>query len=154
MKRTLYRTLALSSIQRRTLKHYQLILPGQKFWVLKEKTRYINTSFQKRIAEVFEGSGSQYGLLVKGQYEKDKWSFLVPESLRARLLNLTHRARLSGHPGQRRMMDKLRRTYYWSEMAYNAAETVRNFAQCAKNLIRLRRSTNKIQLFLSYQPLQ
>ena len=62
---------------------------------------------------------------------------VLPESLRPRVLRLAHYSPLAGHPGQTRMHRRLRRTYYWPQMAADVASVVRNCTACAKNRLRL-----------------
>ena len=50
----------------------------------------------------------------------------LPDSLRPRVLQLAHHAKLAGHPGQTRMYYNIRRTYYWPHMATDIFATVRN----------------------------
>lgn len=52
----------------------------------------------RRVAEGLEGSEPSDGLLVKGGDGEEKERILDPESMGARLLNITHRAKLAGHP--------------------------------------------------------
>lgn len=78
---------------------------------------------------------------------------VVPLSLRPRLLNLEHHALISGHPGQRLMCAKLRRRFYWPQMAADVNITVRNCSECASNRLQLRNLTNSMKLFPTREPL-
>ena len=49
--------------------------------------------------------------------QPDVKQIVMPESLRPRILKLAHYSRLAGHPGQTRMCQHVRRTYYWPHMA-------------------------------------
>ena len=61
---------------------------------------------------------------------------------------------MAGHPGQTRMFHRLRRTYYWPQMSADAAATVRECTQCAKNRLRLIRQVNPMRLFPPTKPLE
>ena len=79
---------------------------------------------------------------------------VVPQSIRPRLLTLTHHSLLAGHPGQNRMFYTLRETYYWPHMAADIAATVRNCRHCARNRVRLRRHLHRLKLFPATRPLE
>ena len=61
---------------------------------------------------------------------------------------------MAGHPGQTRLYNTVRRTYYWPHMAADTYATVRNCGRCAKNRIKLRRRTNFLKLFPAREPLE
>ena len=67
---------------------------------------------------------------------------------------MAHHAVLGGHPGQTRMTDTLRRTYYWPQMAADVLATVRSCPPCAKNRLRLIRKSNPMKLFPATTPLE
>lgn len=64
-----------------------------------------------QMAEGLEGVKAPYGSLIIWNDGEGTESILIPESMRARVLNFTHRARLDGHPRKLGMMRKLRQTY-------------------------------------------
>ena len=51
---------------------------------------------------------------------------VLPDTLRPRVLQLAHHAKLARHPGQTHMYYNVRRTYYWPHMAADIFATVRN----------------------------
>jgi len=57
---------------------------------------------------------------------------VLPSSLRARVLKLAHHHPLSGHPGQTRLHRRLRRVYYWPQMAADVATTQRQSASACR----------------------
>ena len=79
---------------------------------------------------------------------------VIPHLLKARVLHIHHYARQSGHPGGRKLYNSLRRHMYWPAMAVDCYATVRKCATCAKNRIKLRQRTNKLQLFPPSGPLE
>ena len=79
---------------------------------------------------------------------------VLPETLRPRVLKLSHHSLMAGHPGQTRLYNTLRRVYYWPHMAADVFATVRNCTRCAKNRIKLRRRTNYLKLFPAREPLE
>ena len=58
---------------------------------------------------------------------------VVPASLKDRILKLGHFPPLSGHPGQRRMYDTMRRSLYWQHMANDINNTVERCPSCLKH---------------------
>ena len=62
---------------------------------------------------------------------------VLPVALRPRVLRLGHYHVTTGHPGQYRMFQRLRRTYYWPQIAADKVSTVRECTQCSKNRLRL-----------------
>ena len=79
---------------------------------------------------------------------------VLPKSLQARVLRLSHYHVQSGHPGQTRMHRRLRRKFYWPHMAADVATTVHECESCAKNRIRLMKQANKLKLFPATTPLE
>lgn len=74
--------------------------------------------------------------------EVDALQMVVTETLRPRLLSLAHDAKLAGHPGQSRMYGRLKKRFYWPQMADDVATTVQRCAPCARKILRLRKRTN------------
>ena len=85
--------------------------------------------------------------------EPDTEQVLMPETLRSRVFQLTHHAKLAGHPGQTRTFNNVRLTYYWPHMAAEIFATVLNFTTCAKNRIKWRKRKNPLKLFPATKPL-
>lgn len=56
----------------------------------------------------------EYVLMRAHPYDKRRHQTIVPDVLRPIILNLSHQVQLSGHPGQKRMLSKIRETIYWS----------------------------------------
>ena len=56
---------------------------------------------------------------------------VIPQSLKERVLGLSHYAKLAGHPGGRKLYKTLRRHFYWPSMALDCYAV-------AKNLRRMR----------------
>ena len=55
------------------------------------------------------------GILVRTASEYSQ--MVLPESLKDRVLHLSHHVKASAHPGGRRLYQTLRRLYYWPSMA-------------------------------------
>lgn len=104
------------------------------------------------------GSGIQFTETEDGVLRRLADDFhrkiVLPDSLRERVLNLAHFSRLTGHPDQTQMFDKLRRKWYRPQMSADVATKVRNCGECAKNRLRLRKCTNPLQLFTESSPLE
>lgn len=86
--------------------------------------------------------------------QEEQIQVVLPLSLRARVLRLAHHSPLAGHPGQTRLHKRVRRSYYWPQMAADVAATVRNCVSCAKNRLRLSKQANPMQLFPAETPLE
>ena len=112
--------------------------------VLARQSKRIDSAF-------FEGPD---GLLRRWHpREPDIEQVVLPDTLRPRVLQLAHHAKLAGHPGQTRMYYNVRRTYYRPHMAVDIFATVRNCTTCAKNGLKLRKRTNPLKLFPATKPL-
>ena len=79
---------------------------------------------------------------------------ILPESLRARVCHLAHHSVLAGHPGQTRMHETLRWTYYLPSIASDIMFTIRTYPLCAKNRVRLIKHPNPMNLFPATTPLE
>ena len=77
---------------------------------------------------------------------------LVPETLKRRILHLSHHAKLAGHPGGAKLNRTLRRHFYW--LPIDCHQTVRTCIECVKNRIRLRRNSKRMTLFPAKAPLE
>ena len=111
----------------------------------------ISKSSSKRRSSFFEDPDD--GLLKRRCPYDGQVQIVLPETLRPRVLSLSHHSLLAGHPGQTRLYNTLRRTYYWPHMAADAFATVRNCQRCARNRIKLRKKTNFLKLFPATKPL-
>ena len=112
--------------------------------VLARQSKRIDSAF-------FEGPN---GLLrSRHPREPDTEQVVLPDTLRPRVLQLAHHAKLAGHPGQTRMYYNVRRLYYWTHMAAKIFATVWNCTTCAKNRHKLRKQTNPLKLFPATKPL-
>ena len=94
------------------------------------------------------------GLLRRRSVLDGAEQLVVPRNLRARLLGMSHRSVLAGHPGQTRMYDSMRKTYYWPQMTADIAAVIRNCRKCAQNRLRLSKRSNKMALFPASKPLE
>jgi len=79
---------------------------------------------------------------------------VVPASLRQRLLAMCHRNIAAGHPGQTRMYETMRVSYYWPAMSSDIAHTVQRCASCAKNRLRFSKRSTTLKLFPAKHPLE
>jgi len=86
--------------------------------------------------------------------EEELTQIVLPKSLRHRVLRLAHYHPLAGHPGHTRLQKRLRRTYYWPQMAADAAHTVRECIPCSKNRLRLLKQAGAMRLFRAVKPLE
>ena len=96
----------------------------------------------------------QYGFLVRRSNLDGALQRVVPKTLRARVLYLSHYPRLAGHPGGLRMYMTLRREYYWPHMANDAFAVARDCRSCRR--IRGTRFTYQkyLKLFPAAGPLE
>ena len=79
---------------------------------------------------------------------------VVPRSLRARVLHLSHQAEMAGHPGGRKLYYSLWRDFYWPAMAVDCYATVRECVTCAGNRIKLCKNRKTMTLFPEVSPLE
>ena len=78
---------------------------------------------------------------------------VIPSTLRPRVLHIQHHAKLSAHPGGRKLYTTLRRDF-WPSMAVDAYGTVKNCVTCAKNRVTLRKNSKNMHLFPAKAPLE
>ena len=83
----------------------------------------------------------------------DVQQIVLPANLTTRVLKLAHYSKLARHPGQTRMYNYVKKTYYWPHMAADIYATVRSCSTCAKNRLKLRRALNPLKLFPATKPL-
>ena len=81
------------------------------------------------------------------RYEEAFPRILIPQTLKPRVLYISHHAKLAAHPGVRKMYAALRRFLYWPAMAVDVYAVPRNCVSCAKNRISLRKHRNFLKLF-------
>ena len=67
---------------------------------------------------------------------------------------MCHHDVLAGHPGQNRMYETMRLSYYWPAMAADITATVERCQACARNRLKLRRHANSLKLFPASAPLE
>lgn len=79
---------------------------------------------------------------------------IVPTNLHKRVLYLAHHPRLQGHPGAIRMFNPSRREFYWSFMANDVFDTVRDCQYCAKDRDTLTKLQYYLRLFLDNGPFE
>ena len=79
---------------------------------------------------------------------------VTPQSLRDRVLGLSHYAKLAGQPGGRKLYNTLRRYFYWPTMALDCYAVAKNCAACAREREKLRRNTKEMKLFTPNAPLE
>ena len=85
--------------------------------------------------------------------EPDIVKFVVPRTLRARLLHICHTPTIAGHPGQNLMYFALRGEYYWPHLAADVAATVQGCRTCSMNRVKLQKHLNRLRLFPETRPL-
>ena len=79
---------------------------------------------------------------------------VIPQTLKPRVLYISHHAKLAAHRGGRKMYATLRRFLYWPSMAVDVYVVPRNCVSCAKNRISLRKLWNFLKLFPARAPLE
>ena len=79
---------------------------------------------------------------------------VIPQSLRDRILGLSHYPKLAGHPGGRKLYKTLRRYFYWPTMALDCYAVAKNCAACARERVKLRKNTKEMKLFTPKAPLE
>lgn len=79
---------------------------------------------------------------------------VLPHSLKARVLYITHDEKLEGNYGGRKFYYLLWQKYYWPDLAVDAYNTVHRCPTCEKNRIKLRRNISELKLFPASEPLE
>ena len=97
---------------------------------------------------------NRVGLLCRKAPVDGSLQVVIPQSLRARVLYLSHYPRLQGHPGSTRMYETMRRDYYWPHMASDIHQTVTDCRSCAQVRGTVRRHQKKLTLFPAAGPLE
>ena len=92
------------------------------------------------------------GLLCRSSFSGPQ--IVVPQSLKKRVLYLNHYPLLAGHPGGRKLYQRIRHHFYWPALEIDCYATVRNCPECARNRIKLRKNTGQLQLFPAKAPLE
>ena len=95
----------------------------------------------------------QFGIICRKSTLDGALQRVVPESLRERVLYLSHYPILAGHPGGYKLYATLRRDYYWPFMANDAYEFVRKCKSCVKVRGTTRKHSRKLKLFPAQGPL-
>lgn len=114
---------------------------------------------KKRLLDPEAEAGRLYdederGLLVRIATIDRSIQIVLPNTLRQRVLLLSHYPRMAGHPGGSRMYQTLRRTFYWPSMGLDVYNTVRQCVSCAKERISLRKHSSLLKLFPATRPLE
>ena len=104
-----------------------------------------------------EGEGIAFeidenGLLIRvGEHGPQ---IVVPHSLKQKILHVNHYAKTAGHPGGRKLYQRIRRHFYWPALAVDCYATVKRCPHCASNRFKLRQNVSELQLFPANAPLE
>ena len=79
---------------------------------------------------------------------------VVPESIKRRVLYLSHYPLLAGHPNGSKMYDSMRRNYYCSVMANGVFQTAKYFRPCAEARGTRYKTQKPMNLFPATKPLE
>jgi Integrase zinc binding domain len=117
-----------------------------------------NPDCQKWLDDARETKGRLFdigtdGLLVRIAPLDQYRQIVVPLAFQPRLLNLEHFPVSEGHPGVSRMIQSLRRSFFWPKMALDVTNTVRNCNTCANNRVKERSRSSYLKLFPATRPL-
>ena len=88
------------------------------------------------------------------RYATEREQVVIPATLQARVLRLSHFNVTAGHPGGRRLYYYLSRYFYWVSMSLDCYAVSRNCTTCAKNRILLRKNATQMTLFPAQSPLE
>lgn len=92
------------------------------------------------------------GILVR--LVTQRYHIVIPETIQAQLLIITHVQTSVGHPGERRMYTSLRRSNYCPRMAFYCHIFVQNCPGCAQERKKQRKYENSLTTFPPKVPLQ
>jgi hypothetical protein len=84
---------------------------------------------------------NEAGLLVRKAPLNGSEQIVIPNAPQPQILHLEHCNR-KGHPGIKKMVQSLRRRYFWTSMVADVAKTVENCTACAKSRIHERKRTS------------
>lgn len=93
------------------------------------------------------------GLLVRHSPQDGAVQIVVPQSLRSRILYLSHYTMAAAHPQGAKMYDTLRRTHYWPKMHKDVFKTAQNCRPCALSRGTRYKSQRPLKLFAPTGPL-
>lgn len=93
-------------------------------------------------------------VLVRRAPLDDAFQKLLPASLRARVLYLSHYPRLAGHAGCSRMYFTLGREFYWPHMANEPFQTLADCRTCVATMGSLWKQATRLTLFAPSKPLE
>lgn len=79
---------------------------------------------------------------------------VVPHALKATVLHLNHYARLTGHPGRRKVYSTIRKTIHWPALAVVCYATDLRRPVCSRNCITLGKNVSELQVFPTQAPLE
>lgn len=68
----------------------------------------------------------------KGPRGQDDWRLMVPQEMRAQVIERSHSSRWAGHPGIERTTELIRISYYWPCLERDVREFVQKCHACAK----------------------
>lgn len=112
--------------------------------------------------EILSGNGRANGQFIESEDgvlrrisagEVNALHIFLPKALRPWILKLAHNAKLARYSEQSCMCDRLKKRFYWPQMAADVANTVRIGATCSHNRLKLRKRTNPLRLFPAGKPL-
>lgn len=94
------------------------------------------------------------GILVRISNKDGVRQRIVPESLKERVLCLSHYPKCAGHPGRDKMFQSLRRDFFWPSMSRDVSELVRLCPSCARKNLKGQKKTTMLKLFPPSKPLE
>ena len=97
------------------------------------KAQQEEVTCQKLITEDVFKEGSKFSmneaegklLLCRSSNNPEKLRIYVPESLRTRVLHLSHYPATAGHPGAKKMFNTLSQQFYWPTMVADVYQFVK-----------------------------
>ena len=111
----------------------ELILAQAEDDLCKRLRRKLERDSTKRYFE------DERGLVVRVSPLDGAKQIVAPESLRQKILYMSHFPRLAGHPGGTRMFNTIRRTFYWPAMGADVYRCAQNCISCARERVKLRK---------------
>lgn len=125
------------------------------------KAQQEEVTCQKLITEDVFKEGSKFSmneaegklLLCRSSNNPEKLRIYVPESLRTRVMHLSHYPATAGHPGAKKMFNTLSQQFYWPTMVADVYQFVKQCHECTKENYTLTKRHKPVKLFPAEGPL-
>ena len=135
---------------------------------LRKLIRWVADGFPKEREELFAESQAlrhfwkvRHNLLLDGNCLYYQWEFpeetrklfIVPDAMKKEIMEIAHCSPLAGHPGIKRTIQRLRRTFYWHNMTDWVTTYVQACEKCALSKKANKTSRSSLQQYRAGSPM-